>query len=279
VSWADVKKKNPVWNGLWRLLRSPASYLVWRDGAMTSPPSPLALLDAHLAQLSRTAVGAAALERFRRAGIETAEAADLCALVRQWDGQGGGSRRAEMLEGLIDLAPEDDIAALCAVVALRPELSRMARHLARGELDPEEAQSEAIAIGWGVVVTRPERSEQGPRRVGSVVNAIWNEARRTAGLRRRGVAEVRPSGAGFDVAAAEDDPLERWPGLLAAAVARGVLTPRQVVLVAQTRMEGRPLAEVARALGRTYQAAQKDRRRAETALAVFASSYWSLESE
>jgi len=93
---------------------------------------------------------------------------------------------------------------------------------------------------------------------------------------------------GFDVVAlAEDanlsapelDPLERWPGLLPAAVARGVLTPRQVVVIAQTRMDERPLAEVARSLGRGYDAVQKERRRAEAALRVFASTYCSSESE
>ena len=67
-----------------------------------------------------------------------------------------------------------------------------------------------------------------------------------------------------------DDPLERWPGLLAAAVARGVLTPRQVVLIAQTRMEGRPLSEVAAALGRPYDAVRMERGRAEAALRQFA---------
>jgi DNA-directed RNA polymerase specialized sigma24 family protein len=65
---------------------------------------------------------------------------------------------------------------------------------------------------------------------------------------------------------------------LAAAVARGVLTPRQVVVIAQTRMEGRPLAEVARSLGRGYDAVQKDRLRAEAALRVFALSYCAPES-
>ena len=83
----------------------------------------------------------------------------------------------------------------------------------------------------------------------------------------------------FDRAAPEVDRLERWPGLLAAAVARGVLTPRQVVLIAQTRMEQRPLREVAVALGRPYDAVRKERRRAEAALRQFALTYFSSEEE
>jgi DNA-directed RNA polymerase specialized sigma24 family protein len=60
---------------------------------------------------------------------------------------------------------------------------------------------------------------------------------------------------------------------LATAVAKGVLTPRQVVLIAQTRMEGRSLREVAASIGRPYDAARMERSRAEAALRQFAASY------
>ena len=77
----------------------------------------------------------------------------------------------------------------------------------------------------------------------------------------------------------ETDRLERWPGLLAAAVAAGVLTPRQVVVVAQTRIEGRPLRRGGRsALGRPYGAVRKERQRAEAALRTFARSLRLRES-
>jgi hypothetical protein len=80
-----------------------------------------------------------------------------------------------------------------------------------------------------------------------------------------------------DLAVPTVEPLERRPGLLASAVAAGVLTPRQVVIVAQSRMEERPLAEVARTLGRPYGAVRKERLRAECALRAFALSYgWTL---
>jgi DNA-directed RNA polymerase specialized sigma24 family protein len=297
VSWDNVKKKNSLWNGLWKVLRSPASYFVWRDVAMTPRRSPLAQLGDHLAQLSRTKDGRVALERFGVAGMETDGAGDLATLIGQWDGRGGGDRRAEMLETLVSLAPDDEMAALCVVVALRPELTRIARHVAGGFFDAEEAQSEVIAIAWEVLTepeepgpedsepeesgpdeAGPESPEPGTARAKRAVNAIWNEARRSAGLRRHALNEVSPCDVP-DTVAPDLDPLERWPGLLAAAVARGVLTPRQVVVIAQTRMEGRPLAEVARSLGRGYDAVQKDRRRAEAALRVFALSYCAPGSE
>ena len=64
-----------------------------------------------------------------------------------------------------------------------------------------------------------------------------------------------------------------WPGLLDAAVAAGVINANQALVVAQTRIEGRGLAEVARQLGRPYDAVQKERRRAEHALRTFARFY------
>ena len=71
--------------------------------------------------------------------------------------------------------------------------------------------------------------------------------------------------------------LEGSPTLLAAAVAAGVLTPRHVVLIARTRIEGVPLAEVAQTLGRPYDAVRMERRRAEAALRTFVRRYESEE--
>ena len=181
----------------------------------------------------------------------------------------GGDRRRDVFECLVPLAPSDGVAAQCVVAALRPELTRMARLLARGPLEPEEAHSEMVAIGLDVV-SRPRRC--GPRvpEPERVVNAMWTETRRWAGMRRRSQLEVVPLAEDLDEPVADPDPLERWPGLLAAAVARRVLTPRQVVLIAQTRMDGRPLCDVARDLGRPYGAVKKERQRAEAALREFA---------
>jgi DNA-directed RNA polymerase specialized sigma24 family protein len=56
-------------------------------------------------------------------------------------------------------------------------------------------------------------------------------------------------------------------------VVAGVISANQAEVVAQTRLEGRGLAEVAKDLGRPYNALQKDRRRAEHALRFFARRY------
>jgi hypothetical protein len=51
------------------------------------------------------------------------------------------------------------------------------------------------------------------------------------------------------------------------------------VVIAQTRMDGRPLVEVAAALGRTYDSLRMERARAEAALREFALSCFASEEE
>jgi DNA-directed RNA polymerase specialized sigma24 family protein len=276
MSWANAKKFLSLSNPLSKQLSNLLSKLIWRNGPMTTPRSALTLLADHLATTSRRAEGADALERFAAAGLDLSDTGDLEAVVHQCRPPGEKPRRDEVLGILVPLAPQDEVAAQCALVVLRPELGRMARLLARGALDLEEAQSEMVAIGWEVVT---ESRSWGPRTAvpATVVNAIWTEARRAAGLRRRGLIEVVALGEDFEVPAPDVDLLERWPGLLATAVAHGVLTPRQLVIIAQSRMEGRPLTEVAAALRRPWGTVYQERRRGEEALRKFALAYNSPE--
>jgi DNA-directed RNA polymerase specialized sigma24 family protein len=236
---------------------------------MTEPRTPLTVVRRHLAQLSHGHEGDLALGRFAAAGLEVEGAANLSAFLKRTERSGRGAGRAELIESLVALAPADEIAALGAVVAMAPELSRMARLLCGRPLDAAEAESEMVAIAWELV-TWP-RSGTGRWEFKALCNAIWTQARRSTGL-RRGQLELVPID-DLDMAAPEADPLERWPGLLAAAVSHGVLTPRQVVLIAQTRMEERLLTEVAALLRRPYDAVRKERERAEAALRAFALRY------
>ena len=119
------------------------------------------------------------------------------------------------------------------------------------------------------------RGRRRPGSPGVVANAIWAEVRRDAGVRRGGVTATVPLPEGFDIPGAENEPSERWPALLADAVAAGVITAGQAVLVAETRLEDRPLGEVAKALGRPYDAVRKERSRAGAALRTFAPTYLS----
>ena len=156
---------------------------------------------------------------------------------------------------------------------LEPELGSICRHLVRWGADAEEAQSLTLSVAWEVV--SGHRCRRRPGSPGALANAIWAEVRRDAGVRRGGATATVPLPEGFDVAGAEDEAIERWPGLLADAVAAGVITARQAVLVAETRLEDRPLGEVANALGRPYDAVRKERSRARATLRTFAPTYLS----
>jgi DNA-directed RNA polymerase specialized sigma24 family protein len=261
----NVEKNFSMWNCLWNRLRSWLWKSIWPNGPMTTTRSPLTLVCDHLEQLSRSAEGDAAMRRFTEAGIDLGGAHDLSSLVHPVSG-------ARLIEELAPLAPRDEVAALCVVVALRPELVWMCRQLAHTPWEPEDADGEVVTAAWGVV-----RKAVRPVRHKALVDDVWIEARRSSGY-RRAVLETVPLPEDLDVAIGEADPTERWPGLLATAVAKGVLTPRQVVLIAQTRMEERPLREVAASLGRPYDAVRMERSRAEAALRQFAMSYLSEES-
>jgi len=106
-----------------------------------------------------------------------------------------------------------------------------------------------------------------------LASVVWTELRREFGVRRDRGIELVPLTDEIDVAAPEVDPEKPWPGLLDAAIAAGVINAHQALVVAQTRVDGRGLAEVAQDLGRPYAAVQKDRRRAERALAAFVRFY------
>jgi DNA-directed RNA polymerase specialized sigma24 family protein len=166
----------------------------------------------------------------------------------------------------------DQTAALRLLVALAPELRRVARRLVRAGVEAEEAEAETLAGAWELIAGRDRWPVCWWSSV-AFAEALWGAVRRSARLRRRGPLELVSLPDDFDGVAPEPDPLERFPAVLAAAVAAGVLTPRQVVVIAETRMAGSPLREVAVRLGRPYGATKKERQRAEAALRAFALSY------
>ena len=266
----NAKKIFSMWNCLWNRLRSWLWKSIWPNGPMTPIRSPLTLVCDHLAQLSRSAEGDAAMRRFTEAGIDLSGAHDLSSLVHPVGGD-GGVERVRLVEELAPLAAQDEVAALCVVVSLRPELVWMCRQLSHAPWEPEDADGEVVTAAWGVVRS-VDRNGCRLVRHKALVDDVWIEARRSGGY-RRAVLETVPLPEDLDVAIGEVDPTERWPGLLATAVAKGILTPRQVVLIAQTRMEQRSLREVAASLGRPYDAARMERSRAEAALRQFAASY------
>jgi DNA-directed RNA polymerase specialized sigma24 family protein len=227
----------------------------------------------HVAHLERSAESVHLLERLSACGLNPERAEDLGALVRKIETPCGRCRRIVTACVLATMGPRSKTAALCAIALLRPELEWMVLRLVGAGLDPEEGQAEAVAAAWEVLAAAPGRGTNEYVTLDSLVNAIWICCRRSAGVRRSGSVTFVGLPADLDIAAPETDPFERWPGLLATAVSAGVLTARQVVVIAQTRVEGRSLDEVAKILGRPYDAVKKERQRAEAALRTFALAY------
>jgi hypothetical protein len=271
----NVEKKILMWNCLWNCLRRSLWNPICRNGSMTSTRSPLTLLGDHLARFFGTEAGGVAMARFTAAGLPGDSARHLTVWLGHGERVARRHGRIRLVEFLATLAPDDEVAALCVVVLLRPEITWMARKTTSELVGPDEAETDAVALAWEVVTTGEDGE---PIRHASLINAIWIRLRRSSGL-RRGHLETVPLAYDFDRAAPLDDPLERWPGILPSAVAHGVVTPRQVVVIAQTRMEGRPLIEVAQSLGRTYDSLRMERARAEAALRQFALSYLEAEEQ
>jgi hypothetical protein len=193
------------------------------------------------------------------------EGADLLAVLARRDADGAPAAR--VVEHLATEAPTEPLAALAFLQLMRRDLEVMSARLVHsGRVEALEAEADTLAAAWEVVTRRPPPTRWERRDV------IWNEVRRVSGVRRSPLELVALTD-DFDVADVEQDPLERWPGLLAGAVTCGVLSPADVVVIAKSRMEGRPLRQVAAALGRPYNAVRKERQRAEAALRVFALRY------
>jgi len=259
---------------------------LWRNGVMTEPTitephRALQSLVDHVAVLARGPEGTRLAARIAGPMPRGKDAPNLVALLARRDADGRPAIRIQ--ERLAKEAPYDPLAALALLVMLRPELEAVRDRLVHsGLVSPLEAETDTVAAAWEVVTRRP------PPGRWERCDTIWGLARRDSGLRRKCSIVTEPLPVHFDGAlyntalddSAFDDGSDvategigRSPALLAAAVAAGVLTPRQVVLIARTRLEGRPLGEVAQALGRPYDAARMERRRAEVALRPFVVRY------
>ncbi|MGO8870382.1 MAG: sigma factor-like helix-turn-helix DNA-binding protein [Acidimicrobiales bacterium] len=238
---------------------------------MTNRRSPLHQLRDHLGVVARSPEGRELFDDLTNAGLRPAGAVDLLGLLEP-DKVTSALQRAEVVEWLAQWAPDDEASAVTVLALLEPELAVVVGRLMRSGLTTNEAEGETLAAAWEIVTGRSKA--KGAARM----ETIWTRARTATGLRRRCPVDVVPLPEGFDTADPKSDPPEGRPDVLAAAEAAGVLTPRQVAIVASTRVEGCSVAEVAKALGLASKTVYKDRDRAENALAAFALSYDRSES-
>jgi len=262
-------------------LSRAVSRVLRRDGAMThtSTPStasaptasttttpsttPIGRLGAHLGSRSKGREARAAMARFARAGIEIADVHSPLELARWCHDHRG--RSADVVGVLVRLAPGDETAMVCVLVALRPALLRTAGYLVRHGIERDDAETELVGIAWERVLA-VAAAAPAHHAASAVVDGVWDRARLLVHRDRRRRDREIALGDHVDPEAIDADPGVRVTTVLADAERAKALTGRQARLVHETRVLGRPVGELATASGRDPRAVRQERRRAEIAL-------------
>ena len=236
----------------------------WRDGDMTTAHL-FDRLSAELDRLGPGAAGRACLDRLARAGVDLAGVRTPLELALACRAPRGRWARAN-LAVLVRLVPGDDVATLVVLVALVPALVRAAQRLAGVGVDIDEAEGVVVTVALSAL------AELEPAADGDVASAVvarvWSRCRSQARREALLASRHRPLGA------EADDPVDETAtaaggtldAVLGQAVRRGVLGRHHAVLLIETRVLGRPLAEVAAARGTTPGALASLRGRAEDRL-------------
>lgn len=246
---------------------------------MTRTSAPFDALTDHLALRSRGPSAAAAVRRFAAARAPVGALADPLAVALACHDPSRPTDARRTVAALAALAPHDELAALTALVALRPGLRRLAARLATCGTSPVDAEADVLAAAWEVLAT----AEPSPATDGCVARRVvartWSRCR-SLQRRRQRAARATPDGlVPADCHRTVDRSLR--PGgpsadaahrLLAAARDARLLTDRQLAVVTATRLEGRSLAAVAADCGSTPTAVRHCRARAEARLRAFAAA-------
>lgn len=233
--------------------------------AMEPHPAPIASLTRHLAVRSASSEGRRAVARWAAAGLPVDGCHTPLDVATSCHDPAGRQRAALLVADLIKRAPTDDLAGLTALVALRPALARAARRLAQGS-GSADVEAVLVAAAWSAVhqlaVTPP--THDAARRV---VAAVWAAGLADRRQRRRHRVELLPDR--WDRPEVASDPAELVSTLLDDARARAVVDDRQAVLVHDSRVLGRPLAELARERSMAVGSVLRQRHRAERRLRAF----------
>jgi len=260
-----------------RFLSALASWAAWRalgrDGAMTHTTTtdtapapcttPIGRLGADLAARSKGREARAAMARFARAGIEIPDVHSPLELALWCHDHRGGS--SGVVGALVRLAPGDETAMVCVLVALRPALRRAAAYLVRHGTERDGAETEVLGIAWERVLAV---ASSGPSRhaASAVVDGVWDRARILVHRAARRRSREPMLAEHVDPEALDADPAVRVSTVLLDAERARVLTGRQARLLHDTRVLDRPVAELAAAAGRDPRAVRQERRRAELVL-------------
>lgn len=229
--------------------------------AMPSHRDTLQLLTLELERRSRRPEGRRALRRFEARGLPTAGATTMVELVGSCHGRHGAQR--DLVGGLLRLAPSDEDAALCALVAIRPALYRIARRVTAPRIADDEAVAEVVSIAWCAIREAGGSRLATPERL---VRWTWTRARTSMRRRANGSARDVELPERWDAVAATDPASGSLEPLLVRAVRLGTIASGDAKLIEVTRIGGVTLEELARRRGVTRATLLKRRSRAERAL-------------
>lgn len=198
---------------------------------------------------SRTPEGRATLDRLREHGTQIDIDATLGGVVATCHGHSGvASPDARvMVDRLVALAGESQIAGIAAIVALQPALLRVATRVCAPDAPDDDAVSEVIAAAWeALAVGDPVRPT-----MRMVVGRTWVTARtsvrRQRSSRTREVpcdaVEVTSWATGLVCESSGEGTTLGW------AVRKGLVSRDDARLIRLTRVSGIPLSQVASTLG------------------------------
>jgi DNA-directed RNA polymerase specialized sigma24 family protein len=232
---------------------------------MTTRTDALHHLTLDLDRRSSAPEGRRALRRFASHGIDVGTATTIGELVASCHDRHRAQGRdpATLLDGLLGLARSDPDAALCALVALRPALYRIAGRVSSPRPADDDAIAEVVAIAWAVV-RELERSD--PVTHFEVIGTTWTRARTTLRRHATHALHEEPISKRWDAPAAPSEPTDTVEPLLERAIAMGTLTRQDAELIALTRAGDASLEELALRLGVVRGTLLRRRSRAEAAL-------------
>jgi DNA-directed RNA polymerase specialized sigma24 family protein len=173
------------------------------------------------------------------------------------------AERDRVFRALLRQARQDELAGLVLLEALLPGLKSLLARILVDAGESDELLAVLLKNAWEQIATYP--LERRPTRVAAnLLFDIRKQTLRELGLTRRVVVEP-PTHVREPVAAAQADigaPLRR-------AVAAGALSEAEAELILQSRIDGRPLAEIAAELSLAYITVYKRRAKAEQKLLLF----------
>jgi hypothetical protein len=246
----------------WTIPGVPGSYLCTMTQTRTRTTNPLQLLTAELEARSASPGGRRAMDRIRASGVDVGTTASMAGLVaRCHEPAPEGKEPPETLaDSLLAAARRDPDAAVCALVALRPALLRIARRVCGGDPDEDEL-AEVVTIAWEEIC-----GPAGVLGANRVVAATWTRSRSVLRRRTDRAAREDPQADGLETIASTPAPGGGGDGTLSTAVAQGIVSRQDAALIALTRIGGVRIAELARQRGVSAATLSSRRRRAEAAI-------------